>query len=245
VKLSLLDWSVIAAYFLFNLGIGIYYAQLVTLLLMIVSLVVTFYLESIGAAWKLLLVTGAGTGTALLLRWFWWRINAWSEVSAMIAAAACSLFLQLYLKWDSERPKNFAYLMLVTVAVTTVVWLLTTFLTSAEPVEKLIFFYRKVRPEGPGWNRIAQQAGLSPANASGGLAVQFVNWFLGCFLIYAFLFGIGYVIFGEMLKGVCFLLAGAIASAAILRNLQRTVWQPIPDETPRVGEAIVAKAVES
>ncbi|HTG15709.1 MAG TPA: sodium:solute symporter family protein, partial [Blastocatellia bacterium] len=188
-------------------------SQLATVLLMIISLIVTFQLESIGGAWKLLLVTGAGTGTVLLLRWFWWRINAWSEVSAMIAAAACSLFLQLYLKWDSDRPKDFAFLMLVTVAVTTIVWVATTFLTAAEPMDKLVNFYRKVLPEGPGWDRVASQAGLTPPNASGGLAVQFVNWFLGCLLIYAFLFGIGYVIFGAMLKGVCFLLVGAIASA--------------------------------
>jgi len=220
-------------------------SQLVTVLLMILSLIVTFYLESIGSAWKLLLVTGAGTGTVLLLRWFWWRINAWSEVSAMIAAAGCSLFLQLFLKWDSDQPKDFAYLMLVTVAFTTIVWLLATFLTSAEPIEKLTAFYRKVRPEGPGWNRIARQAGLTPANASGGLAVQFANWFLGCFLIYAYLFGIGYLIFGQIVKGLLFLLAGVIASAGILRNLQRTVWQPLHDETPQGGEIVAATAVES
>jgi Na+/proline symporter len=90
-------------------------SQLVTVLLMIISLVVTSFLESIGGAWKLLLVTGAGTGTVLLLRWFWWRINAWSEVSAMITAAVISLYLQLYLKWNSGQPKEFAYIMLTTV----------------------------------------------------------------------------------------------------------------------------------
>src|SRR5689334_13769769 len=94
-------------------------SQVVTVLLMIVSLTVTFYMESIGGAWKLLLVTGAGTGTVLLLRWFWWRINAWSEVSAMICAAAVSLFLQLKLKWNTDQPRDFAYVMLVTVGVTT------------------------------------------------------------------------------------------------------------------------------
>jgi solute:Na+ symporter, SSS family len=217
-------------------------SQLVTVALMILSLIVTFYLESIGSAWKLLLVTGAGTGTVLLLRWFWWRINAWSEVSAMIAAAACSLFLQLYLKWDSDRPRDFAYLMLVTVAVTTVVWLTATMLTRAEPTETLVRFYRKVQPEGPGWNRVASQAGITPANASGGLAVQFVNWFLGCFLIYAFLFGIGYLIFGEKLKGACFLLGGAVASAAILRNLKRTAWQSVPDGTREPAGGITEAA---
>src|SRR5712691_3078007 len=122
-------------------------SQLVTLLLMILSLVVTFYLESIGAAWKLLLVTGAGTGTVLLLRWFWWRINAWSEVSAMLTAAVTSLYLQLHWKWDSDKPRDFAYLMLVTVGLTTVIWFLVTMLTSAEPTEKLVSFYRKVHPE--------------------------------------------------------------------------------------------------
>jgi Na+/proline symporter len=218
-------------------------SQLVTVMLMIVSLVVTFYLESIGAAWKLLLVTGAGTGTVLLLRWFWWRVNAWSEVSAMITAAACSMFLQLYVKWDSDRPKEFAFLMLITVGVTTIVWLTVTMLTSAEPIEKLVSFYRKVQPEGPGWKRIAAAAGVARENVSGGLAIQFANWLLGCVLIYAFLFGIGYVIFGEMLKATGFLLAGVIAGSLILRNLQRASWQQTI--AGQVQPDVVAETMES
>jgi Na+/proline symporter len=215
-------------------------SQLVTVLLMIVSLIVTFNLESIGAAWKLLLVTGAGTGTVLLLRWFWWRINAWSEVSAMITAAACSLFLQLYLKWDSDRPKDFAMLMLVTVAVTTAVWFTVTLLTRAEAMETLATFYRKVQPEGPGWTRVAAHVGLAPSNANGGLAIQFANWFLGCVLIYGFLFGIGYVIFGEMLKGAAFLLGGGVAGALIMRNLKSAGWQPSPDEAAQAKDVAAA-----
>jgi Na+/proline symporter len=215
-------------------------SQLVTLLLMILSLIVTFYMESIGGAWKLLLVTGAGTGTVLLLRWFWWRINAWSEVSAMITAAVCSLFLQLYLKWDSDRPKDFAFLMLVTVGVTTVVWLTVTLLTRAEPMETLAAFYRKVSPEGPGWKRVAANVGLAPSNASGGLAIQFANWFLGCVLIYAFLFGIGYVIFGEMLKGAGLLLGGAVAGALIMRNLKSAGWRPSPDDAAQAKDVATA-----
>jgi Na+/proline symporter len=241
-------------------------SQLVTVLLMIVSLIVTFNLESIGGAWKLLLVTGAGTGTILIVRWFWWRINAWSEVSAMITAAIVSLFLQdahgafvrflngrlgtnitlpQFLKWapgwDSDRPRDFAYLMLITVGITTVVTLTITLLTRAEPMEKLESFYRKVRPEGPGWKRVAAQAGLAPSSASGGLAIQFANWFLGCVLIYGFLFGIGYVIFGEMLKGAGFLLGGVIAGALIIRNLKSAGWQPSPDE-PAQAKNVAAAA---
>jgi solute:Na+ symporter, SSS family len=210
-------------------------SQLVTMLLMIVSLIVTFFLESIGAAWKLLLVIGAGTGTVLLLRWFWWRINAWSEVSAMIAAAGCSLFLQLGLKWDSDDPKDFAYLMLVTVAVTTAVSLVVTLATSAEPMEKLVAFYRRVRPDGPGWKRVAAEAGITEKNISGSLAAQFANWLLGCLLIYAFLFGSGYVIFGNWGKGIALLAGGFVGGALILRNLQRAGWRTVTEEPAETG----------
>ncbi len=190
-------------------------SQFVTLLLMAISLIVTFNLGSIGGAWKLLLVTGAGTGTVLLLRWFWWRVNAWSEVSAMIVAAAVSLFLQLYLKWDSDQPREFAYVMLVTVAITTVSWLSITFLTAPEPREKLVTFYRRVRPEGPGWRHIAAEAGISETNLSRGLAPHFANWVLGCVLIYTSLFGIGKLVFKEWGIGlVC--MAAALAAAMLI-----------------------------
>src|SRR5437899_1920887 len=157
-------------------------SQVATVILTAISAVATLYMGSIGGAWKLLLVTGAGTGTVLLLRWFWWRINAWSEVSAMVAAAVVSLYLQIHLNWDSDQPRDFAYLMLVTVAITTVVWLGVTLLTAPEPKEQLVHFYRRVYPAGPGWNRIAAEAGAIEAiemEEGGGLGVQFANWALG------------------------------------------------------------------
>ncbi len=196
-------------------------SQVVTVLLMIASLIVTFYMESIGGAWKLLLVTGAGTGTVLLLRWFWWRINAWSEVSAMICAAVVSIFLQLVLKWDSDQPRDFAYLMLVTVGITTIVWITVTIFTRAEPVEKLVSFYRRVQPEGPGWDVIAAKAGLAGSHAQGRLSLQFLNWILGCVLIYGSLFGIGKLIFKEWVLGFIFLLVAIVAGVLISRNLSR------------------------
>jgi Na+/proline symporter len=194
---------------------------------MIASLVVTFYLESIGGAWKLLLVTGAGTGTVLLLRWFWWRINAWSEVSAMITAAVVSLFLQLVLKWDSDKPRDFAYLMLVTVAITTVVWVTVTMLTPAEPIEKLSAFYKRVRPEGPGWNKVAAVTGFAGAHADGKLVTQFFNWFLGCAMIYGALFGIGKLIFKEWLPGLLYLVIAIAAGVLISWNLSRVGWKTV------------------
>jgi Na+/proline symporter len=209
-------------------------SQLVTALLMGISLIVTFNLDSIGGAWKLLLVTGAGTGTVLLLRWFWWRINAWSEVSAMTVAAAVSLYLQLGLKWDTDQPRDFAYLMLVTVGITTVAWLAVTFLTSPEPRETLIRFYRRVRPEGPGWSDIAAEVNGDRTPESGGLAIQFANWALGCLLIYASLFGIGKIIFQEWTTGIVLIAIAVIAGIFISHNLSR-----VPEVRVKVESAEV------
>src|SRR5215510_4127116 len=204
-------------------------SQIVTVLLMAVSLVVTFNLDSIGGAWKLLLVAGAGTGTVLLLRWFWWRINAWSEVSAMVAAASVSLYLQIHLKWDSEEPRDFAYLMLVTVAITTLIWLVATFVTSPEPPERLIKFYRRVRPGGPGWKRIAAEAGTE--NESSRLSVEIANWLCGCVLIYSSLFGIGKLVFKEWEVGIM-LAAVAIAAAMLISwNLRRGARRHSTEQT--------------
>src|ERR1044072_5082694 len=196
-------------------------SQFVTVLLMIASLTITFYMESIGGAWKLLLVTGAGTGTVLLLRWFWWRINAWSEVSAMITAAVVSVFLQTVLKWNNDLPRDFAYVMLVTVGITTVVWVAVTFITQPEPREKLVSFYRRVRPEGPGWTQVAAEAGLAESHAQGRLSLQCANWILGCALIYGSLFGIGKLIFKEWGAGLLYLLVAIVAGALISRHLSR------------------------
>jgi SSS family solute:Na+ symporter len=91
-------------------------SRLATVFLTLVSAVVTFYMSSIAAAWKLLIVTGAGTGGVLLLRWYWWRVNAWSEVSSMVAAFVVSLSLQLAWGLDSDDPLGFAWIMIVTIA---------------------------------------------------------------------------------------------------------------------------------
>jgi Na+/proline symporter len=212
-------------------------SQIVTVLLMIASVIITFFMESIGGAWKLLLVTGAGTGTVLVLRWFWWRINAWSEVTAMITAAIVSIFLQKgavilaklhitstapeFLRWDSDDPRQFAYIMLVTVGITSIAWIVVTLLTSPEPREKLVSFYRRVRPEGPGWTDVAAEAGLAESHAQGRLSLQFANWILGCALIYGSLFGIGKLIFKEWGAGLLYLLVAIVAGALISRNLSR------------------------
>jgi Na+/proline symporter len=199
-------------------------SQAVTVLLMTLSLIVTFYLESIEYAWKLMMVTGAGTGTVLLLRWFWWRINAWSEVSAMVVAAVVSLYLQRNLGWDSGEPRDFALIMLTTVGITTIAWVTVTLLTPPEPRETLANFYRIVKPEGPGWKPIAAQAGDIGSRGGESLATQFLNCFLGCVLIYATLFAIGKFIFKEWMAGGLWMVAAVVAAAWIYRNLSQADW---------------------
>ncbi len=197
-------------------------SQVTTVLLMLFSIVVYFLLDSIQGAWKVLFVTGAGTGSVYLLRWYWWRINAWSEVSAMTAAATISLFLQLGpLRWDSDDQKQFAYLMLTNVVATTIIWVAATFLTSPEPREKLIAFYTRVRPAGPGWRpvRALIEQEIQPTES---LAHQFYNWILGCVLIYASLFGIGYLIFKEWAWGAGLTVLALACAVAISRSLAAT-----------------------
>ncbi len=192
-------------------------SQAVTVGLMLASIYVTLHLASIEQAWKLLIVTGAGTGTVLLLRWFWWRINAWSEVSAMIAAAVVSLYLQIGLGWDSDRPREFACIMLITVGITTVVWLLVTMMTPPESDETLRRFYERVRPHGIGWAQVARAVG--GAKPSGSLTKDLTNAVLGCLLVYAALFGVGEMLLRSVVTGTILIGLSACSAIAIARNL--------------------------
>src|SRR2546422_2326299 len=133
-------------------------SQVATVLLTVLSAAVAFRIESIGGAWKLLIITGAGTGAVLLLRWYWWRINAWSEVAAMITAFVVSVVLQTAGGFDSDRPVDFAWIMLITVAITSGAWLAVTFLTRPEPEGTLVAFYRRTRPSRAGWGPVAALA---------------------------------------------------------------------------------------
>jgi SSS family solute:Na+ symporter len=198
-------------------------SQVATVFLTLVSAVVTLYLDSIAGAWKLLLVTGAGTGGVLLLRWYWWRINAWSEVSAMISAFMVSVTLQSGFKMNSDKPVDFAWIMIITVSITTMVWLATTFLTAPEPRDVLVAFYRRTRPSPSGWGPIAKLAPEVKA-ARDGLS-NLLDWAAGCMLIYGVLFGVGKLLLHEVVPGLI-LLAGGIAGMAILYwDLSRRGWK--------------------
>ena len=202
-------------------------SQVATVFLTLVSAVVTYYMDSIAGAWKLLIVTGAGTGTVLILRWYWWRINAWSEVSAMAAAFAASLTLQLGFGYSSDDPIGFAYIMLYTVGFTTVVWLVVTFMTAPEPMDKLLSFYRKVHPWTAGWAPVAKLAPEIPPTRD--MAYNLLDWVSGSVMIYGLLFGIGKLVLEEYGTGLTFLAVGLAAGAVIYWDLSRRGWKSITD----------------
>jgi Na+/proline symporter len=194
-------------------------SQVITMALMVLSALVTLSMDSIAGAWKFLMAIGAGTGLVYILRWFWWRINAWSEISGMIAAFVTSLTLQFAFGLDESNPTEFAQLLLITVGVTTTVWLSVTFLTAPEPMETLLAFYRRVRPSGALWGPVARAATDVKPQKDGML--NLLDWFCGVVMIYAFLFGTGKIIFGETATGLVFLAVGTAFGAVIYRDLSR------------------------
>jgi solute:Na+ symporter, SSS family len=192
-----------------------------TVLLFLASIVVTSQLSSIEKAWELLLALGAGTGLVLILRWYWWRINAWSEISAMIASFVVSLLAFRFVapRYAEGDPNAQAAVMIVTVAVSTMVWLVVTFTTAPEPPAVLEAFYRRVRPGGPGWAQVSQRLGFGREPIPGG-ALAWTNWIAGIVAVYATLFGIGKLVFAETATGIVMLLIAVAAFYWISRSFR-------------------------
>ncbi len=165
-----------------------------TMLTLVLSLVATYFMDQVSHAWQFLLMLGAGTGLVYILRWYWWRVNAWSEVSAMASAFVTSLALRFAL--DTDTPTGFALNLIITTIVTTIVWLAVTFLTRPEPAEKLRAFYEKVRPAGGGWNPVAAELGLEPIR--GQLGRNPIMWIFGMLLVYSIMFATGSYLFHDL-----------------------------------------------
>jgi hypothetical protein len=200
-------------------------SQAATVAIMLASCVVTYYQESIAGAWKLLIALGAGTGSVFILRWFWWRINAWSEVSAMGASFVISLALQFGYGMKSDDPREFAWMVLFTVAGSTITWLLVTFSTPPERKEILLAFYRKVRPSAALWGWVAGEA-PDVVPVRDGLR-NLLDWAAGCVLVYMTLFGVGKLIFGETRLGLLFLALAGAAGVTIYWDLNRRGWKTV------------------
>ena len=189
-------------------------------LLMVASLVVTYFMGSIEGAWRFLLAIGAGTGLVLILRWYWWRINAWSEIAAMAASLVVSLLLWFGVGLDPDDPTQWAWIMIATVAASTAVWVTVTFLTSPERTAVLDRFYARVRPGGPGWYTVAERLGHGREGMDGGV-LNWTNWIAGVTAVYTTLFGTGKVIFGDWGEAAIFLGIAVLSFTWISRSLRR------------------------
>jgi Na+/proline symporter len=191
-------------------------ARLVTVVLVTLSAVVSLWLENAMQAFQIMLQIGAGTGLIFILRWFWWRINAWSEISAMLISFGVALWFQL-----GALPQLDASLRLVLgVAITTAGWLTVTLLTAPTPTATLQSFYDRIRPFAFGWRRAVT---TKPDQDS--ITAALACWFLGCIVVYGTLFGTGFGLYGRMgLAAVCLTIAAG-AAYGLFRTLPRVRFE--------------------
>ncbi len=193
-------------------------ARVATLGIMVLSAGVTLYLDSVRQAWELILEAGAGIGLVLILRWYWWRINAWSEIAAMVAPLAGHLALARFTA--VTFPESLLYL----VAWTTACWLAVTWLTPPEPQETLAAFYRRVHPGGPGWARLAARVG-EPAPAP--IRGQVVDWLAGLGLVYGALLGTGALVLPAGGAAWPYLGTALVSGAVLYRRIDARGWASV------------------
>ncbi len=190
------------------------------LLIMIFSLLLTRYLlGTISGAWEFIINASAGTGLVLILRWFWWRINAWSEISAMIAPLV--IYPIARYGFGMQSPIT----LYPTVLGTTAVWLIVTYITRPVDHRVLLSFYRRIHAGGIGWKPIAAE--LPGVKGDSGFGRLFLDWFCGVVVVYTALFGIGELIFANYLKAALYFVAGGLAALIIYRDLQSRGWQEL------------------
>ncbi len=202
-------------------------ARVSTVALIVLSSFVGLQLETAMQAFQILLQIGAGTGLVFLLRWFWWRINTWSEISAMVISFLVAVYFGFlhtplgFTKWDPSAE------LVVGVAVTTVGWLVVTFLTPPVDTETLKDFHTRIQPLGKGWEAVVPrkrgpaQDGDVDTGQGGELAAGLLSWFLGCVMVYAALFGTGFLLYGNMVWGLAGLILTAVAGWGVLKLLPR------------------------
>jgi hypothetical protein len=155
-----------------------------------------------------------------LLRWYWWRINAWSEIAAMVVSFVVAIGFFVAGRMGAVLPPNTA--LLATVFATTVAWISATLLTSPERDQTLITFFRLVRPAGPGWGPIPAKAGVGPSPDS--ISWQLLGWVLGCTFVYATLFGTGSALYGHTAQAIVWAFVWLVSGGGLLNVLSR-LWR--------------------
>jgi Na+/proline symporter len=194
--------------------------RIVTALMMLLAAGMTFLLQTARTGFELLLSIGAGSGLLYLLRWYWWRINAWSEIAAMTVSFVVAVGFFVAGRMGASFPPNSA--LLVTVFTTTFAWIAVTLMTRPESDNTLVSFYRLVRPAGPGWGAIPAKAAAGPSPDS--ISLQLLGWVVGCAFVYATLFGAGSALYGHTMQAVAWGVVWVISGIGLLRVISQ-LWR--------------------
>jgi SSS family solute:Na+ symporter len=198
----------------------VWMGRLATIGLFTCAAALTFVLESAKDAFDIILQIGAGTGLLYLVRWFWWRINAWCEVAAMISSFFASVVLLILHKYGLVISTPAA--LLGTIAVTTACWFLAAYFCPQTDRQTLIDFYKKVKPFGPGWSEIARAAGKgSEQPPHENIPLALLAWFTGCTVIYSSLFAIGNFLYGRMACALLLLALSILSSSLLILMINR------------------------
>jgi Na+/proline symporter len=191
----------------------------VTLGLMILAGLVALWLDHAMQAFQILLQIGAGTGLIFLLRWFWWRINAWGEIAAMLLSFLIAVYLHLVHARLGFAPLDPAAALVIGVALTTAGWLAVTFLTPPTDRAVLQCFYDHIRPYPAGWRRAVDTS--RTGEGADDIAASFLAWFLGCVAVYASLFATGYLLYGRLELGLLCAVIAITSACALWRVIPR------------------------
>ncbi len=202
----------------------VFAGRIATVFLFIVSSALVFFLDSALDAFHIILQIGAGTGLLYLLRWFWWRINAWAEVAAMVSSFAISIVLLILNKNGIEFSTHIS--LIITIAFTTICWVTTSYISPQTDKQTLIEFYKKVRPFGPGWKAIKIEAGFTDnelEESKNNIPLGLLGWVSGCTMIWSALFTVGNFLYGRLELAFMLLTVFAI-STFILVKVVKKVW---------------------
>jgi len=192
-------------------------ARLMTIVFMFLSVIVTTQMTTISGVWSFLIECGAGLGLVLILRWFWWRVNAVGEIVATVTP-----FIVYGVLYFGDFGVKFPETLFIIVPVTTIAWIITVFISKPTDTAKLNSFYRRVHPGGIGWKMISDQ--MTDVKSDSGYYLLMINWAAGIIMAYSFLFGLGKVILGDTMTGILFLITGILSGFLIKRNFTKTGW---------------------
>jgi Na+/proline symporter len=193
-------------------------SRVMTGVALVLAALVTPLMHSVGDAWKYMLTMTAGVGLVMILRWYWWRISAWSEIAALAISAIVGSGLYLFDVIPGDDPNATAKRLLITVVATTIGWLAVTYATKPESAATLLRFYERVRPNDAGWKPVAAEA--APGPPGDGLGVALIDWIAGLGLVFGTLFGIGKFVLGEPAAGGACIALAVVCGALIARNMR-------------------------